>query len=322
VKKLAVVAIITLCVVFAGAILLLNPMRKPATVTTVAIIADYKLPNTPNNNSILCDFIKVVKANCEHIFINPTLWSAFLEHHNQGLIPFDATAWEFFDTELGLIYMRNRAAVYHDGILHQQFKRIIDPLDPTVIDTLVNRNWTTDMHTIFNIPAWQAYHADAQHKSMLYMSGHGARRAHSAEYTSIGCGILSPDLVHIASFFNTQLTVTTVVINSCYWTADRLRQELQQAGVETINFTIISPLLSEQMLWLTADPGCQCAKCVRPEPCFFDTCRTFTGLHEAAITPELATILCSSDTVTDNFDYNQTPTLVIAGSAESISIQA
>lgn len=305
-----------------GALTLSKHALNSKTVTSVAIIADYKLPNTPNNDSILCDFVKVMKAGCDHIFINPTLWFAFLDNLEQHKVNFDPTAWEFYDTTLGLMYLHNTAVSHHEGIQHQQFKRIINPLDLNVIGTIINRNWTGDLDKMFNVPAWQAYFRDQNHKSMVYLSGHGAQRPKTAEYTSIGCGILSDDLTQVALFLNSQLNIDTLVINSCYWTADRLRETLQQAGAPELICTIISPLQTEEMLWLTSDLGCECDRCLRECPSFFDTCRTFTTLHETEITPELSSILCSSDTVIDNIDKMQTPTLIIAGSHELVSIMA
>lgn len=315
-KKLAIV----LAVALLGAFAFSKQALNEKTVTTVSIIADYKMPNTPDNDTILCDFVKVMKAKGDHIFINSSMWYAFLDKYVQGKVTFDAQAWEFYDTNVGLIYIRNTATPHHEGIQYQQFKRIANPLDLAAIDAVVNANWTADLDKIFNVSGWQAHQAGQ--KNMIYLSGHGAQRPKTAEYTSVGCGILSNDLVKVALFFNNQLNVDTLVINSCYWTADRLRETLHLAGAQQLNYTVISPLLTEEMLWLTSDLGCECERCMRDCPSFFETCRTFTGLHEADITPELSTLLCSSDTALDNIDKMQAPTLVMAGTTEPVAIQA
>ncbi len=290
-------------------------------VTTVSFILDYKTSHTPNNEVILCDFTKVVKAACDHIFINSALWQAFLDALVQKRATFDVNAWQLYDTQLGLMYMRNRAAIEHDGIRYQDFRPIDNPLDDTVINTIINRNWTGDLDKIFDINAWQEYHAHHRHKNMIYMSGHGAQRSTAQEYASIGCGILSDHLIHVALFFNTHLSIDTFVISSCYWPATRLWNALYQAGVATVNYNLISPLLTEEILWLTSCIGCTCAKCTHNTPCFFLTCKTFTSLYISELTPVLQTILCSSDTVLENLNHLQNPTLILAGSSEIISIK-
>jgi hypothetical protein len=311
--------IILVAVVALGVFCITNKAQDTKTVTTIGIITDYKMANTPDNDSILCDFVKVIKAECDHIFINPALWFAFLDNLEQQKVSFDPTRWEFYDTNLGLIYLRNSTKPHHEGIQYHQFKPIAKPLE---LETVVSRNWTGDLDKIFNVTVWQEQYSKEKHKCMVYMSGHGAHRADKVGYKSVGCGMISNDFMNVALFFNQELPIDTLVINSCFWTADRLREELQQAGAAELTYTVISPLQTEQMLWLTADLGCECERCTRDCPSFFDTCRTFTGLHEAEITPELSAILCSSDTVMDNIEKMQAPTVIMAGSHEPVSIMA
>ncbi len=281
-------------------------------ITAVNFVIDYKIKSMPDNDVILADLHKVIKASGEHIFINPLMWRLYLDELETGHIAIDRAAWQMYDTTIGLLCLKHKDADMHCGINYDQFTLIEDPFDGHFLPDVVNRNWTGDLHKLVDTTIWRRAHKNK--KALLYVSGHGSDRATAEDETAILCGLPEDHMAKIFAFFNDQAPVDVACIQSCSWTAQRLFDLVKATcNTQELAYTIISPLQTEEILWLTSleHANCACENCEGES--FFDCCRTATGAYDGQNHATIKDIIYGSDTVRHNSKLQQSPTILAAG---------
>ncbi len=284
-------------------------------ITNMSIITDYSDPKFTGSTAVLEEALKTIDAQCDHIFMNKLLW---LECIKEDLTEPEFTAcWDMYDTHIGLLYLKQKSFTDSIGINVHQFSPIEDPFNLQEIDGVKDDTWPQQLDTLFDINTWRMYHSNPKSKIIVYMNGHGTRRAGHLEFELAG-GIRATSFAALLTFFNDQLNIHLLGVQSCYWTTKRIHELMQQYGYDTLNFTILTPLSIEKGLWLDTVHNYLHKK--DKASCFFDCCVSFTQCFNNEVTDEIKEMLNNTDTLQLKENKGQRATVMAAGTDQVITV--
>lgn len=292
--------------------------ENPIITTEMCILTDYLEPRLVDSTAILEEALKAITVECNHIFLNKALWGICISDLDKEAFK---TIWNVYDTHIGLLYIQHKNATTLPGMQMNQLSIIKDPFDQTETDTIEdNKNWPTLFETLFDIHIWQQYHNSPFHKICIYMNGHGMPRASSNHESELVCGVNAKQFAHLLDFFNTQLRINLLGVQSCYWTTQRIHELMEELyGYKTLHFSILTPMSAEKTLWL--DTAYNYMQSEGKQSCFFECCADFTEQYTNQVTDEIKAIVYNADTLKLNQNQGQKATLIAAGSNELITIQ-
>lgn len=292
----------------------MHTMSPDPTITAISIFADYLDPSFTGSTAPLEETLKTIDAQCDHIFTNKLLWKECTQKLDKESY---MQNWSVYDTHIGLLYMQFNKHHPDIGFNIKQWTHIEDPFDITIIDQISDDAWPKKFETLFDISRWNQAHRHQNSKIIIYMNGHGTRRTNELE-VALSCGISASDFARVLKIFNDQLHIHVLGIQSCFWTTERIHELMQNYGYTTLHFTILTPLSSEQGLWLDT---CNNYKRKKGSSfCFFDTCLQFTHLYHDALTTEIKDIINSTDTLQLLGNKQQQATLLLAGTDTLITV--
>jgi hypothetical protein len=280
-----------------------------AQVTGICIFDDKDDPASWKDAAIKNEFAKTLDSNAEHIFITPSLWKAYKNSQYRHNF---CNNYDLFDTHIGLFYINKKNSNTKIGIKIQSFTRIPQPFK-SIKSISYNFHWATQFHTIFNVQEWQAYHCQPNHKSFIYMNGHGSTRANHL-HCCMAAGIPGDKFASLLKFFNDQLKIDIFGMQSCFWTSDRILKLMNRTYyLEKLHFTIFTPLKTEQTLWLrNFYPQCRCPQCNHIYS-FFAGIKKITHAFSGKITKNIKQIIHNIDTLRLKENADQYATLITAG---------
>ncbi len=290
-----------------------NP--APAVVTNLSIITDYFDPKFTGSTAVLEEALKTIDAQCDHMFMNKLLW---LECIQEDLTkPEFMACWDMYDTHIGLLYLKQKSVTDDIGIKVQQFSPIKDPFNLQEINEVKNDRWPQQFDTLFDLNSWRMYHSNPGSRIVVYMNGHGTRRIGQFESELAG-GIRATSFATLLQFFNDQLHIHLLGVQSCFWTAERIHELMQQHGYTTLNFTILTPLSIEKGLWLDTVHNYLNKK--DKVSCFFDCCMSFTQSFNNEVTDEIKEMINNTDTLQLIQNKGQRATIMAAGTNQLMTV--
>ncbi len=296
-------------------IALRNLNTAPAVATNMSIITDYFDPKFTGSTAVLEEALKTIDAQCDHIFINKLLWLECIKDDLEAseFMPY----WDVYDTHIGLLYVKQKSCTDTIGINVQQFSLIADPFNKDEIDKVNDDAWPQQLPALFDLNTWRAYHNNPKSKIVVYMNGHGTRRVGQLQ-AELASGIRATSFATLLRFFNDQLMVHVVGIQSCFWTAERIYELMQEHGYDKLNFTILTPMSIEKGLWLDTINNYLNKK--DKVACFFDCCVSFTQCFNNEVTNEIKQMINNTDTLQLIQNKGQQATIIAAGTTELITV--
>ncbi len=284
--------------------------------TSICIFDDHLDAHTSKNNAILYEFKKTLHAQAEHIFITPYVWNSFItslsKHEQQPFIK----NWDIFDTHIGLFYLKHKHAANQVGIRLSTFDQLSQPFRKQKRKYV---RWTSTFNTLFDLAQWKTYHQKNPEHKFIYMNGHGSPRGchYSCEFA---CGISATKFASILKFFNDDLKIDLVGIQSCYWTSKRIFEVMKKKyGYKHLTYSIITPLRSEKPLWVTDLPKqCSCSK--SSYYCFYEGIKRIVQNYHGKITSKMKAIAQHIDTIKVRKNKNQGINMILAGSDKTEDI--
>lgn len=223
----------------------------------------------------------------DHLFVTQSVWAAFCKHRSQQLenlrkngitslqdmevvegvlynkkdktqtfsqdedsffylatlVAFKDSAWDFYDTGIGLYYLKPYDI---EPIMPvNNFTKIEHPCDIAVEPSVVR--WAEKFIKLFDLPAWHKLHKNGK-RSVVCISGHGTA---STCKVARACGMPAEDFAKLVQFFNNDLHITTLGIQSCFWPAQRITSFMKEAGTN-LTCTLITPIDQEKELHFAA----------------------------------------------------------------------
>ena len=157
---------------------------------------------------------------------------------------FNPHAWELYDTQIGLLYLHKKD-IPTTGIPTEQFIRL-NTTGHYKPHTNTN-HWSQNVHTLFDVSLWNI--SKEQSKTYIYLHGHGSKRKKPPAY-ELACGMSALQCAHVLKFFNDELHVDLVGIKSCYWSAQRILELMQDAyGYQQLNFHLFTLISMQEKTW-------------------------------------------------------------------------
>lgn len=297
-------------------LLVLKATNQGSPVTSdMSIIIDYDEPIFKDTTAVLEEALKTIDSQCSNIFLNKQLWIKCLADLDEHIFN---QQWDFYDTKQGLLYIQHKDSQNSLCLNIKSFAPIKNPFDLKVINTVQDGPWYETFATLFDLNACRKNHSHVQSKIAVYINGHGMPRS-TPKNELLACGINYKHFAQLLKFFNDQLPVTLVGIQSCYWTTARIAElMLTEYNLETLKFTILTPLSIEKSLWL--DSVGNYLQKGDERFCFFDCCVDMTEAFDRNVTDEIKEIIYSTDTLQLQQNNMQKATLVAAGSNTLITI--
>ncbi len=313
-KKIVALVVITVVTCLIG----LKYACRPAPVTSdMSIIIDYFDPDFSGSTAVLEEAFKTIDSLCSHIFINKRLWIQCITDDDIDHQDF-TKQWTVYDTKKGLLYITHNNAKNTLGIDVHNFKKIDNPCNVEVINAIQDNRWPLTFATLFNLKTCQKNHAHLESKICVYMNGHGIPRTGSV-VNDLVCGIPATDFAQLITFFNNELNISLLGVQSCYWTTQRIQELItSECNLTKLNFSIITPLSSEVGLWL--DTINNYLKKDDNRFCFFDCCHDLTATYTGDITEEIKTTIYNTDTLQLKGNEAQQASLLAAGSKEVVLV--
>lgn len=308
---------ITLALILSGLILIKQFKLNGQNLTTeISIFSDYIGSKAIGSTAIVEEALKSISVECNHIFLNKMLWNECISDLNKDTFK---SIWNVYDTHIGLLYLQHRQAPLLPGMQIDKCTVIEDPFDTYQIATVnENKEWARLFETLFDIGTWQQYHSNPNNRICIYMNGHGMARMDSYDY-DIVCGINAKEFAHLLNFFNKELRINLLGVQSCYWTAARISELMKDLyGYTTLYFSILTPLSSEEGLWL--DTAHNYIKTEGYKSCFFECCADFTEQYNHQMTDEIKKLVYSTDTLSLELNKNQNATMIAGGTSELVTI--
>ena len=253
----------------------------PTVATNISIITDYFDPKFTGSTAVLEEALKTIDAQCDHLFINKLLWTECIQDLDTQ--EFKAQ-WDMYDTHIGLLYLKQKSCTDNIGIKVHTFSPIKDPFNLQEVDEVKDDKWPQQFDTLFDLNSWRMHHNNPSSRIVVYMNGHGTRRVGQLESELAG-GIRATSFATLLTFFNDQLNIHLLGVQSCFWTAERIYELMQQHGYDTLNFTILTPLSIEKGLWLDTIHNYLNKK--DKVSCFFDCCVSFTQSFDNEVIDEI-----------------------------------
>jgi hypothetical protein len=288
------------------------PAQEPE-VTDIALFIDSPTQKA-SNKAIPHEFIKAIDAGCSHIFLNPTLFKTAISY----VVPEDfIQMWDVYDTGIGLVYLHNKEDTQTNiGIATHKFSKLANVQEAALATLSKESRWVPSFIELFDVAAWQNYHTASHRSVMLYMNGHGLPRSPEQVF-NMCCSLSTPDFATLFKTMLEQLKVDVFVIQSCYWTAQRVLDLMDELhGMKTLPCTVISPLEKERALHLDG-----LGNYLQGEtPCFFDGCREATYELDGSLDKEVTKYITNTDTILLDKNQGQRPTIVVAGATAAVAI--
>lgn len=287
-----------------------------SSTTEISILSDYNGSEAIGSTAVLEEALKAISVECNHIFFNKMLWNECIGDLDKDVFK---SIWNVYDTHIGLLYLQHKQAPLLPGMQIHKCTIINDPFDADQMAAVnENKEWATLFETLFNIRTWQQYHSNPNNRICIYMNGHGMPRMASYDY-DIVCGINAKQFAHLLNFFNKELRINLLGVQSCYWTTARISELMKDLyGYTTLNFSILTPLSSEEGLWL--DTVQNYIKSEGEKNSFFECCADITEQYNHQITDEIKQLIYSTDTLSLELNKKQNATMIAGGTSELVTI--
>lgn len=318
-KKVIAIIMLSIMTCLIG---LKNSKKSEPVVSDISIIIDYYDPAETGSTAVLDETLKTMASGCSHLFLNKKLWLAcindtyFAQLDTQSKLEFD-NQWNCYDTQKGLLYFSYKESQNNLAIRTDTFTRIDDPFDITTISNIKDdAQWPAHFNSLFDLPLCTKNHSNEASKIVVYMNGHGTPRADNITY-ELACGLNAQQFAQLLTFFNDTLKINLLGVQSCHWTADRIKELMKKhTQNKQINFTILTPLSAEDGLWLDTINNYINKKDDRF--CFFDCCCDIidTDMH----INKIKELVYNTDTLKLHENKDQKATLVTANNNELIVI--
>lgn len=300
-----------------------NIHKAEPVISDLSIIVDYYDPTETESTAVLDETLKTMASGCSHLFLNKKLWltclndTYFAELDQQSKKGF-CDQWNCYDTQRGLLYFSYKESENKLGIKVDTFKVIEDPFNTVVITNIKDDvNWPAQFGSLFDLQLCAQYHSNPESRIVVYMNGHGTPRADNINY-ELACGISAPQFAQLLTFFNHTLHISLLGVQSCHWTAERIKELMtEHAKANPITFTILTPLSTEEGLWLDT-LGNYMNKKHDGRSCFFDCCCDIAD-SDMEIT-DIKQLVYNTDTLKLTENKAQKATIVTAKSNELIII--
>lgn len=241
------------------------------------------------------------------------------------VVAFDESEWDFYDTNIGLYYLRPKYTNTDIGLKLELCTKITDPCALNIKKTEPG-SWAEKFITLFDLTQWNKAHQNGK-KKVVCFSGHGTQ---SSCKVSRACGVPTESFIMLMNFFNDSLKINTVGIQSCYWPSTRILKLMAGNGKPQLNFQLVTPIDQERALYFNAEmpivwsyePTSRMAEIQE-----ISTGDIFlNGLHEIAdsfagtMTKELTEKINNIDVVQVNHNYHMKTGLIDAGASHPILI--
>lgn len=300
---------LTVMGVMATLLVLKATNQSTPVVSQMSIIIDYDEPIFKDTTAVLEEALKTIDSQCSNIFLNKQLWLKCIADLDEQIFN---QQWNFYDTKQGLLYIQAKDTDNSLCINIETFAHIENPFDLKVINATQDGQWYQTFATLFDLNACRKNHNHAQSKIAVYMNGHGMPRSTPTDQL-LACGINYKQFAQLLKLFNDELPVTLLGVQSCYWTTARIAElMLNEYNLETLKFTVLTPLSIEKSLWL--DSVGNYLQKGDERFCFFDCCVDMTQTFTHNVTDEIKDIVYSTDTLQLQQNNMQKATLVAAGS--------
>lgn len=288
---------------------------QPKTATEICILADYF--DHINSTAILEESLKAITTECNHIFLNKSLWKTCITDLDQEAF---TSIWDVYDTHIGLLYIHHKNASFLPGMYMDKCSLIENPFNIETIDTInEDRKWGSTFESLIDVKKWQQYHSNPNNRICVYMNGHGMQRVSTGHESELVCSINAKQFAHLLDFFNTKLHINLLGVQSCYWTAQRIHELMNNIyGYKTLYFNILTPLNSEEVLWL--DTAYNYMNADNEKSCFFECCADFTEQYTNKVTDEIKELVYNTDTLSLQQNNKQRATMIAGGTSELVTI--
>ena len=310
------------------------------------------------------EFLNNLIDEVPHIFITPQLWHIFCSYRSEQLkklkpynvknpykdikvdgyrlyfnkkkkeyvvyekpfdnislvLVFNPSDWDFFDTRKGLFYLRHKDAASIDfGIKTDQFSLIKDPF--ALPKQKTNEQWMDDFMNFFDLAKWRRYHSQTGAKKFIQISGHGTS---SKMQNNRLCGMNAPEFVKLAAFFNNDLQLDFLAVETCFWSSSRILELLKKDGnFPKVNFHLLTPIDREQISFARAtiphvqdyDPeNYELVLQTHPTYTFYTGLEKVVPAYSGALTQEIKEVIESIEDVVANHSHGLKTALIDAGS--------
>lgn len=163
------------------------------------------------------------------------------------VVGFNEKAWDFFDTQKGLYYLRPKNNPKDIGLKIETFKKINDPFTFTAAQQ--QSNWVSGFMELFDLEKWHTVHKNGK-KKIVCISGHGTQRTCKI---ARACGVPVDEFVKLMFYFNDTLCIDTLGVQSCYWPGMRILELMEQEKKKHFDFQLITPINKERVLYFAAE---------------------------------------------------------------------
>ncbi len=276
---------------------------KTAHPSNICIFVDHQ---PDKNHSIYTALKKTIHTNADHIFVTPPLWNFFSKYQAAKQRKKLRAQWQFYDTHIGLIYIKSKRISKKNGINTKELKRLKKPFNKKIQE----ESWISLFPSLFNIKLWQKHHQKTTQPSIVYMDGHGSKRRKDPSAEKI-CGILAYEFANLLNFFYTTLHIDLLGVQTCHWTSMRILELIAKKHKYTSSpFGIITPLRTEEVL-TTASSNLNKKK--TEEYCFLKALQLIMNNYNGTITPKMKDIACRIDTLKHPKNNKQGITFIPSG---------
>ncbi len=278
-------------------------LYKTAYSSNICILIDHQRSISNGNYAIYYELEKIMHTDADHIFVPPALWSLFSKYQANKQRKQLLKQWLFYDTKIGLIYIKAKRISKKSGIKTKKFKLLKKPFTKKIPE----KPWITLFPNLFNIEQWQTHRRQTKKPSIVYMDGHGSKRKKDPSAESI-CGIPAYKFARLLHFFHTELNICLLGVQTCHWPSTRIFELIvKQYKYKAAPFGIITPLRTEDTL--STPPF----KRQSQEYCFLKALELIMHNYDGKATPQMKKIACRIDTLNHPKNNNQGVTFVPTG---------
>lgn len=241
------------------------------------------------------------------------------------ILAFDENEWDFFDTHIGLYYLRPKDQPTDIGLPIAHFTKIDKPCSMQ-IPADAAKPWVESFINLFDTKAWHNHHRGGKKKTFC-ISGHGTRSRHRVKRA---CGVPAKDFASLIAFFDDKLKVDIIGVQSCFWPAHRILELMNEQGKTYLHCKLVTPIDKEEevhyrsempLVWSYEPSSGDLA--IKEA---FDGELLFTELPDIAtsfkgtVTEELKETLETIQVVQMNHNYDLKTSLVDAQSTEPVFV--
>jgi hypothetical protein len=240
------------------------------------------------------------------------------------ILVFDEDEWEFYDTHIGLYYLRPKDDLQDIGLKLDTFTKIDNPCSMNV--PAEKKAWVDGFINLFDTNAWHKNHPYNK-KKIVCISGHGTPRRPAQERA---CGIPSTEFAKLIAFFNDKLNIDTLGVQTCYWPAQRILELMANNKTPHLNCQLITPIDQEKVVNYTSEMPLVWSYEPKTKAVQVHEAITgeilLSGLHDLAtsfkgtVTEDINSMLNDIQVVQVNHKYNMKTSLVDAGSTQPVFV--